>query len=128
MVVWTKGDAIDRPGMALEQLNLLVIRDSPEPDFAVNTAGCQIAAIRAERDRHDRFESLAEARPAKVGAVKVDLRQLDIGQVSLPDVQIREVVAPQVATKLNQQIENIPPTVTLLDARQDAHCLKYLRE
>ncbi len=79
--------------MALEQFDLLVIRDPPEPDFAINAAGCQIAAIGAERYRHDRFEGLAEARSSEIGAMKVDLRQLDIGQIRLPDVQIREVVA-----------------------------------
>src|SRR5262245_50363281 len=114
--------------MALEQLDLLVIRDSPEPDFAINTTSCQIAAIRAKRHRHDRFETLAEARPSQIGALKVDLGQLDIGQIRLPDVQIREVVATQIAIKLNQQIENIPRTIALLDARQDTYCCEHLRE
>src|SRR6266568_773941 len=79
----------------------------PYPHVASACSSCQACAIWTQFcDKHP-FKGVSKDRFAKFGRGKVDFWKFFSPQIRLPHRQMREVITMEVASKLDEEVENV---------------------
>src|SRR5690348_17669895 len=86
---------------------------APDPHLPAVTASSDVAPIGTDGDGEDGIECLGEDHLAQSSPSKTRILHLDALQVSLANGEPGEIQAPQVATEVFQQADDVGGTIAL---------------
>src|SRR5258708_2161472 len=110
--IGAESDRSDPIGVSLNGLQWDTIGSMPEPDLTSCRSCRQQISVWTKRHTRNTAEGIGKHRFSQIGVGKIDLGERYPLEVGLPHYQVREIVAAQRASQLNQHIQHVPCRVT----------------